>query len=117
MPRTRCRPAVLLVTLLLAAVPAGAHAQGSAGDDQYQDPFSGQTSGGGSKGSGGSLGSAPPATTPATPGSPAPATGAGPPQALPAELARTGADLRLELGAGVLLLIGGLALRRRADGR
>ncbi len=103
---------MVLVTLALAAAPGAALAQSGAGDEQYQDPFSGQTSGGGSKGSGGSLSQAPPTAAPATA---APATAA--PRALPGELARTGGDLRVELAAGIVLLIGGLALRRRADGR
>jgi LPXTG-motif cell wall-anchored protein len=46
------RIAALLAVALLAGAPAVAHAQGSAGDDQYQDPFGGSTSGG--KKSGGS---------------------------------------------------------------
>lgn len=108
------RSAVVLVTLALAAAPGAALAQSGAGDEQYQDPFSGQSSGGGSNGSGGSLSQGPPGATPAQ-AAPAPATAAH--GALPAELARTGADLRVELAAGVALLIGGLALRRRADGR
>ena len=40
------RIAALLAVALLAGAPAVAHAQGSAGDDQYQDPFGGSTSGG-----------------------------------------------------------------------
>jgi hypothetical protein len=103
---------VVLATLALAAAPGSALAQSGAGDEQYQDPFSGQTSGGGSQGSGGSLSQGPPSAAPATA---APATAAH--GALPGELARTGTDLRIELAAGIALLIGGLALRRRADGR
>lgn len=103
---------MVLVTLAFAAAPGTALAQSGAGDEQYQDPFSGQTSGGGSKGSGGSLSQGPPSAAPA---STAPASAAH--GALPGELARTGADLRIELAAGIVLLIGGLALRRRADGR
>src|SRR5690606_32432442 len=53
----------LLLCGLLAAMPAAALAQGGAGDDQYQDPFGGTStgstgpsggSGGGSSGGGGS---------------------------------------------------------------
>ena len=106
------RFAVVLVTLALAAAPGVALAQSGAGDEQYQDPFSGQTSGSGSKGSGGSLSQGPPSSAPAA-AAPAPAAHG----TLPAELARTGGDLRIELAAGLTLLIGGLALRRRADGR
>jgi LPXTG-motif cell wall-anchored protein len=45
----------LLACALIAGTPAVAHAQGGAGDDQYQDPFggSGSSSGGGSTSSGG----------------------------------------------------------------
>jgi LPXTG-motif cell wall-anchored protein len=46
----------LLACALIAGTPAVAHAQGGAGDDQYQDPFggsdSGSSSGGGSSNSG-----------------------------------------------------------------
>lgn len=104
---------MLLVTLALAAAPGVARAQSGAGDEQYQDPFAGQRSGGGSQGSGGSLSQAPPGAAPAT----TPAAPSATQAALPAELARTGGDLRLPAGAGILLLIGGLVLRRRADGR
>jgi LPXTG-motif cell wall-anchored protein len=37
----------LLACALIAGTPAVAHAQGGAGDDQYQDPFGGSNSGGG----------------------------------------------------------------------
>lgn len=37
----------------IAAMPAVAHAQGGAGDDQYQDPFGGSDSGGSSGGGSG----------------------------------------------------------------
>jgi LPXTG-motif cell wall-anchored protein len=43
----------LLACALIAGTPAVAHAQGGAGDDQYQDPFGGSSSGGGSTSSGG----------------------------------------------------------------
>jgi LPXTG-motif cell wall-anchored protein len=43
----------LLACALIAGTPAVAHAQGGAGDDQYQDPFGGSDSGGGSTSSGG----------------------------------------------------------------
>ena len=103
---------MVLVALALAAAPGNALAQSGAGDEQYQDPFSGQSDGG-TQDSGGSLSQSPPSAAPATPVTPA----AAPHGTLPAELARTGGDLRIELGAGIALLIGGLALRRRADGR
>ena len=43
----------LLACALIAGTPAVAHAQGGAGDDQYQDPFAGSNSGGGSSQGGG----------------------------------------------------------------
>jgi hypothetical protein len=110
------RLAVLFVTLALVAAPGAALAQNGAGDEQYQDPFGSQQSGsssGSGSGSSGSLSQAPPSA-----GSPAaPQSAAASPAPLPGELARTGGDLRIVLGAGIVLLIGGLALRRRADGR
>jgi LPXTG-motif cell wall-anchored protein len=123
-----CRITCLLAAAALA-LPAGAWAQ-SAGDDQYQDPFapgSGQTDGGGngtdgSSDSGGAdAPSAQPAPEPATPepAAPepaAPTTAPAPvaPAASAQELPRTGADGRLVALAGTVLLISGLALRRRS---
>lgn len=125
MPTTR-RLAALAAAVLLAlgAVPAGALAQG-AGDEQYQDPFAGGGSGSGSgssttpsSGASGSGTQSAPAAS-GSPAAPAPATAA-PAGAAPAsaELPRTGLDLRLVAGAGALLLLAGLLLRRlTADGR
>lgn len=42
----------LLACALIAGTPAVAHAQGGAGDDQYQDPFGGSGSGASSGGGG-----------------------------------------------------------------
>jgi LPXTG-motif cell wall-anchored protein len=119
------------ITCLLAAaalaLPAAAGAQ-SAGDDQYQDPFapgSGQTDGGGngsdgsSDSGGGDAPSAQPVPEPTTPepAAPEPAAPAATAPVAPAanaqELPRTGADERLVALAGSVLLISGLALRRR----
>ncbi len=103
----------LLVTIpviaLLALAPGVAFAQ-SAGDDQYVDPLNGLTGGGSGSGSGGSgqsSGSAVGAGEAGVAGS-AEADVNG----LPSELARTGAELPLLAGAGLLLLAGGIALRR-----
>lgn len=101
-------PAVLIACLCLAGLPAGAAAQ-SAGDDQYVDPLNGvgETGGGDSSGSG-TAGSGP---------SEGAASGADSGAALPSELARTGAELPLLAGAGLLLLAGGAGLRRFSGGR
>ena len=126
------RRALTLFTLALAlAAPAAAMAQ-SAGDEQYVDPLGGQTtqgSGGSSGSSQGSSGSTSQGSSPSTSQSsgssspapatatPAPAPAAGGSSAAPTTLAHTGADLRLLAGLGLLLLAGGLALRRAAYGR
>lgn len=113
---TRALRIAVLLTSLALAVPGVALAQNGAGDEQYQDPFGSQQSGsstGSGSGSSGSLGQAPPSA-----GSPvAPQGAASAPAPLPGELARTGGDIRIVVGAGIVLLIGGLVLRRRADGR
>lgn len=105
--------AVLALALSLAAAPSLAVAQ-SAGDDQYVDPLNGVTGGGSGSGGGsagtGSAGSASSGST--APGSPAGAT-----PALPGQLARTGYELPLTAGAGLLLLVGGLGLRRFSGAR
>ena len=110
------RSALTLTVLafLSVSLPGAAFAQ-SAGDDQYVDPLNGVTGGGsGSGGSGGSgsgsAGSAGSAGAAGT-GSTAAASGASG-SALPGELARTGVELPLTAGAGVLLLVGGVGLRR-----
>lgn len=109
-----------LVVLVLALGPGVAHGQSGAGNEQYQDPFAGQQSGAGANpgSGGGKLGAAPgtaapqaPVANPAAAGTTATAPG------LPAELARTGADVRILFAAGLLLLICGLTLRRRPNGR
>ena len=117
--------AIALVALLVAvAMPVAAVAQ-SAGDDQYTDPLQGGGSGssgggggssGGGSGSGGGGGG----------GGDAPATQAqadtdtAPTQATPAQadnsdddgLPRTGFPVAVLIGAGLILMSGGLALRR-----
>lgn len=125
---------LLLVTGLLALVPAAAHAQ-SAGDEQYSDPLGGQTATGSS-------------TTPATPkrqttpaapaATPAPSSSAAPTTtaAAPAttaptpaarakataaptgQLPRTGLDSWAVAALGGALLLLGIGLRlRTADAR
>ena len=99
---------VFAACALLAALPGIAVAQ-SAGDDQYVDPLNGLT-GGGSGGGGGGEGSAGTAVGAGEAGV------AGSAEAdvdgLPSELARTGAELPVIAAAGLLLLAGGIALRR-----
>jgi len=87
----------------------------SAGDDQYVDPLNGVTGGGSGSGGSGSGGSATGASGSAT-GAGVNGSSAGS-SGLPSELARTGAELPLVAGAGVLLLVGGLGLRRFSGAR
>jgi hypothetical protein len=121
------RIAAGLAALSLAAAPAAAHAQNGAGDEQYQDPFAGggqtqttpkhQQS---TPSSGSGLSQAPPATS--SPSAGASASQAAPPAPAPAaqaqQLPRTGLDVRVVAGAGIMLVLAGVALRRRlGDGR
>jgi LPXTG-motif cell wall-anchored protein len=117
MPVHRRRLAALVAAGLLAA-PASALGQ-SAGDEQYQDPFSGQN-GGSSSGGGSSSAPQPaaPASTPA-PAAPAAAAPATPSAATQQpQLPRTGAETLLTALAGVGLVMAGVGLRLRlpADG-
>jgi predicted flap endonuclease-1-like 5' DNA nuclease len=108
----RCA-AILLLAAALGS-PSAAFAQ-NAGDDQYSDPLADEP------------------TTQTTP-SPQPSDTGTPDQqvsaesapvettsaqdtAAPTELARTGVDLRLITGMGLLLLVAGLGLRRAGHGR
>lgn len=106
------RTAVVAACLALA-LPGAALAQ-SAGDDQYVDPLNGVTGGGsGSGGGSGGSGSSGSSGTAGTAGAGSAASGSSANgSALPGELARTGAELPLTAGAGLLLLAGGLGLRR-----
>ena len=108
----------MLATLMLAlALPAAALAQG-AGDEQYQDPFGGQST---------PTPTATPAPTqaPAAPAqSQAPAPTATPAPSAPAppsgsrrQLPYTGVDAGLVALAGAALLGAGFALRRAVDER
>ena len=122
MHRSRYIALALVALLVAVALPAAAIAQ-SAGEDQYTDPLSGGGSssggGGGSSGGGGSGGggggSAPAQSASTQSGDTTPA------QATPAQadgsndgLPRTGFPVAVLVGAGLILLSGGLALRRPA---
>lgn len=126
------RIALIALTLLLAvALPASALAQ-SAGDNQYQDPLAGprgNSSSGGSSGGGGggSSGSSTPApSTGSSSGSPGSSSGtAGSTSssgtagatASGSALPRTGGHPELIALAGLVLLGGGIAVRRAAATR
>jgi LPXTG-motif cell wall-anchored protein len=117
------RIAAVAACLVVALAPAAAQAQNGAGDEQYTDPFAGQSQ---------PKPKAQPKPTavqpvphrqlPATP-QPAtnaqqPATSAPRPAAAQGELPRTGFDLVPVTLLGVALVLAGLALRRRtAHGR
>lgn len=101
--------------MLVIALPAASLAD-SAGDNQYQDPFA-NTQPKPKTNTAPTTTPAPVTTTPA-PAETAPASSTSTPSADPAattskDLPRTGLDLRLVGGLGVLLLAGGLLLRRR----
>ena len=111
---------MLAVAALLAA-PGTALAQGGAGDDQYEDPFAGEDQGQTQQ---------PEATATPAPEAQAPAPTAQAPAAEPAQpsapaqapaaapqLPYTGFDTAFVLGAGSVLLAGGIALRLRVRAR
>jgi hypothetical protein len=122
----RCRGTLLLlVCALVLALPASALAQ-SAGDNQYTDPFQGQSQGGGKSGGGGNSGAntgnsgTSNQTAQAPTASAAPSASAGQSQSSSsqaAQLPRTGFSLVLPLAYGFVLLLGGIALRRGARPR
>ena len=104
----RLRLLAALAVVVVLALPVAALA-GSAGDNQYSDPFGN---------------SSPTQTQTTTPSAPAPSqpvatpTASTQPTATTAsgssgQLPRTGLDLRVVGGAGVLLIAGGLLLRRK----
>jgi len=116
----RTRIAAFLASAALLLAPGAALAQsGGAGDQQYQDPFSGQQSGSGSSSGSSSGGSGLSQSAPSSTGTAAPtvAQGTGAATAQGGQLARTGIDLRLLAGLGMLLLVAGIALRRSGHER
>lgn len=120
--------AALVASAAILAAPASAPAQTGAGDDQYQDPFSGQNDDSGGGGSQTPAATATPAPAPApapsqsttSPSTTAPATTA-PATTAPAtavasgqpELPRTGLDTAPLIVLGTVLLASGVALRVR----
>ena len=124
MPRTRSLLALLIVFGLLAAlIPAVALAGGgsSAGDNQYVDPLSGVHSHSGSSsssstGSSGSTASAASASATATsPTATSAATTTDPSGKSSKTLPFTGFQDWQAAGLGVVLMVGGLGLRRRSQ--
>ncbi len=109
----------MLACAVLLALPASALAQ-SAGDNQYTDPFSGQTQGGGNSGGGNSGGGgnaqASPQTAQAAPAAPS-ASASQARQPTQGTLPHTGFPVLLPLAYGLVLLLGGVALRRGARPR
>ena len=108
----------MLLTLLLALVPATAFADG-AGDEQYQDPLAAPTA---PKKPKKKAATAPASTTPAATTTPAAATApssatgthtTSPASASAQELPRTGLPAGVIGLAGVTLIVSGAALRRR----
>ena len=113
----RSRNIAAAVLALALALPSAALAQ-SAGDDQYQDPFSGQDGGGSNQQQGSGSGSqgqqqdAAPTTQGQTQDAAPTAAQAEPAQT--GTLPRTGPQTPLALAYGWTLLIAGTALRRAA---
>jgi LPXTG-motif cell wall-anchored protein len=113
------------VSLAVALAPAAARAQDGAGDQQYTDPFAGQSqpkpkpkpTAPAQPAQPSQQQAAPQTTTPAP--APAPAAAAQQPAAASRELPRTGFDVVPVALVGVALVLAGLALRRRgaAHGR
>jgi hypothetical protein len=119
MRRRRIIPA--LTCALALALPAGALAQG-AGDNQYSDPFSGgNTPSQGSTGkSGGGSSHVNPQSTQSAQASPSSTPSAGSSQSGQSQgqtLPRTGFPAQLPLVYGLVMLLGGVALRRGARSR
>jgi hypothetical protein len=105
----------VLACAVLLALPASALAQ-SAGDNQYTDPFSGQSQGGGGN-SGGGNAQASPQTAQAAPAAPSATASQAQQPDQGAALPRTGFPTLLPLAYGLVLLLGGVALRRGARPR
>jgi hypothetical protein len=116
---------LIVLGLFAALIPAAALANGSsAGDNQYVDPLSGVHSGNSSSSSSssasGTAGTSATAATTATTTTPT-ATTAGTTSTAASRKSKTlpftGFDDWQAAGLGVLLMVGGLGLRRRPQGR
>jgi len=111
------RIAAVAASLAVALAPAAARAQDGAGDQQYTDPFAGQSQ---PKPKPKSTTPAQQQTQPAQPQTTAPAPAAAPAAttqqtgASSRELPRTGFDVIPVALVGVALVLAGLALRRRS---
>jgi LPXTG-motif cell wall-anchored protein len=116
------RIAAVAASLAVALAPAAARAQDGAGDQQYTDPFAGQSQPKPKpKPTAPAQQQAQPSQQQAAPQTPAPAPAPATqqPAASSRELPRTGFDLIPVALVGVALVLAGLALRRRgaAHGR
>ena len=110
------------MSLAVALAPAAARAQNGAGDEQYTDPFAGQSqpkpkakpkpTAPQQQAQPTQQQTTPQAGTPAP--APAPAAQGQAPAAAPRELPRTGFDVVPVALLGLALVLAGLALRRRA---
>jgi LPXTG-motif cell wall-anchored protein len=103
------------VSLAIALAPGVARAQDGAGDQQYTDPFAGQSQPKPKpKPTAPAQQQAQPSQQQTTTPAPTPAPAAPTPSAVPRELPRTGFDIVPVALLGVALVLAGLALRRRA---
>ena len=105
----------MAVSLAIALAPGVARAQDGAGDQQYTDPFAGQSQPKPKpKPTAPAQQQAQPTQQQATPQATTPAPAAQAPAAAPRELPRTGFDVVPVALLGLALVLAGLALRRRA---
>ena len=105
------RIAAVAVSLAVALAPAAARAQDGAGDEQYTDPFAGQSQPK-PKPKPTQVQPVPHQQLPSQQATPQPTTSAQQPAAAPRELPRTGFDVIPVVLVGVVLVLAGLALRR-----
>jgi LPXTG-motif cell wall-anchored protein len=117
------RIAAVAASLAVALAPAAARAQDGAGDQQYTDPFAGQsqpkpkpkpTAPAQQQTQPAQQQTQPQTTPPAPAPAPAPAATAQQPGGSSRELPRTGFDVVPVALAGLALVLAGLALRRRS---